>query len=113
QDDRGKRGSEEQNILVNEGLLREHPGEPITATVRLHFEHLNTRYQLSRSIQGVLNKQGGIDQQDGRVELREVLPSGNHNTIDDPLLVAGRVSKILNEKIRDYFLFDGERIERL
>lgn len=99
-------------ILVNEKLLEENLTQKISATVSIEFEDNNKYYILTRSI--VAQKtETEIFQEQGDVSLLITENSNTKPPINDHETISGIVSSIVNEKIRDFFLFDGEQMEEL
>ncbi|MDA3918055.1 MAG: AAA family ATPase [Deltaproteobacteria bacterium] len=102
-------------ILVNEVLLKESKGDKIQASVSIKFIHSNQSFLIKRSISGLMKPDGSILQNySDQVELQ--LTDSNSNTLPketDPVKVKIQIQEVLNSRLRDYFLFDGERIERL
>ena len=61
-------------------------------------------------------KEGGQIIQDKFADVELQLTDMNGNTLppeNDPEKIKAQIQEILNSRLRDYFLFDGERIERL
>lgn len=101
-------------ILVNEVMLKENKGEKIQASVTIEFSHGNQLFLIKRSISGLMKPDNSILQDYNQVELQ--LTDANGNTLPketDPALIEIKIQEVLNSRLRDYFLFDGERIERL
>lgn len=100
------------NILVNQPSMRADRGRPVTARVEVTFTDGGARYVLSREIVGLLTDSDKIDQQPGKVLLTTTDAEGRSlNVAEDD--IPTKVARVLNKQVRDYFLFDGERIERL
>ncbi|MCP4763177.1 MAG: AAA family ATPase [archaeon] len=101
-------------ILVNEVMLKEKKGEKIQASVTIEFSHSNQLFVIKRSISGLMKPDSSILQDYNQVELQ--LTDANGNTLPketDLEIIKMKIQEILNSRLRDYFLFDGERIERL
>ncbi len=99
-------------VLVNEKMLEENQEKEIVATVQLDFEDKNKNYSLIRSIKA---RKTGIDivQEPCDVSLSI---TENHNTcppIIDGDEIKEKISSIIDSKIKDFFLFDGEQMEEL
>lgn len=100
--------------LVNELLLDKQPGTPVTASVQLCFTHNGEHIVLTREIQGCKNNDGEIAQQDGPVTLELRTSSGDTKPIiKDKDEITSKINQILPSRLRDFFLFDGERMEKL
>lgn len=100
--------------LVNLRLLEENPGRICKASVSVQFEHKDKKYEITRSIAGA--KRGHtIQEREGDVKLVEIDEDGNYSPepITDKLTVKHMMNQILDEDIKDFFLFDGEKIDTL
>ncbi len=102
-------------ILVNEKLLERNIGSRVTATVKLIFEHTGSIFELERNVSALMGADGEDPvQEPGRVILRETDLNGNAKSpLEEPDEIEERISRILNRRVRDFFLFDGERMEKL
>lgn len=99
--------------LVSMKLL-EDSARPVKATVRILFEHRGQRYEMTRSVRGV--KRGlRIEERFDGVKLATFDNSGNYNpkVLDDEQRVKEKMNEILDEEIKDFFLFDAEKIDTL
>lgn len=100
--------------LVNFIRIDEEKGSPITATVKIDFCHMNKRYIVQREVIGY--KIGDkIEERICPPKLYEIDEYGNFlpNPIEDELAIKSIINNILDEKIKDFFLFDTERIDTL
>ena len=86
--------------------------KPVDCFVELEFSHKGTNYTLRRSILGMLDE-GEVIQQPGDVLLVQRTKDGNAITMRNPNEIDKIINDILDRGIREYFLFDGEKIERL
>lgn len=112
QDNLTKEEQREGLILVNEKLLENNPDKDIEASVTLEFENNNKKYSLKRIISARKNGEK-IFQEPKGVSL---VITDNYNTLPpivDSTEIDNIISTIINEKIKDFFLFDGEQIEEL
>lgn len=103
----------EQVHLVSMRLLDE-ASRPVTTYVRILFEDRGQKYEMTRTIRGV--KRGNrIEERFASVKLIEFDKDGNYgsNVYDDELQVRNKMNEILDEEIKDFFLFDGEKIDTL
>lgn len=112
------RSRKEEDVvhLVNFNKLQENMGKPVTAYVRLKFEHEGYIYDIKRSKAEMKDDDGEIIcDQPTDVELFITNPDGN--TEGMPIVQDGEVqeimSNIMDKKLKDFFLFDGEKIENL
>jgi len=104
----------EELRLVNSAALEEasNDGAPVRARVRVEFAHGGIPYELEREVKGYLQAGRQIEQLE-RVELRYQDKDGNAKKTGVPTDIARIVNKILDKRVREYFLFDGEKIEDL
>ncbi|WP_461205028.1 AAA family ATPase [Clostridium sp. DL1XJH146] len=100
--------------LVNLLKLKENEGNPVTANVTVVFGQGLKVWRISRDIMGYQAGKKVIEKM-GNIKLNEIDENGNlsPNTIEDENVVSGIINKIIDEKIKDFFLFDGEKIETL
>ena len=105
---------EEELNLVNKHELEasSQDGKATVAVVELVFSDRDRRYTLKRAMKAMLIR-GKLTEEVIEVRLTAQKPGGNTEVIDDPKEIASRISSILDLRVREYFLFDGERIERL
>lgn len=98
--------------LVNDRLIAEaREGEERSASVTLEFEHEHSRYRLERRV----TERRGAGGQRERVRDPEVLLSytdegGSNHQQRNP---DDAIDRILPERLHQFFLFNGERIEHL
>jgi len=97
--------------LVNVSALEANPSQPVRTIVELEFTHREKTYNLRRAIMGMRDGDRIIEEED---EKRLFVTPSDGNTqpvatteIDDV------IDSILDRRVKDYFLFDGEKIERL
>ena len=116
QDELTKEKQREGLGLVNEIALGDEIGKDVQASVTMTFSHENSTYTLSRALKSLM-KPGSeeiLQAPADSVEFQEIDSQGNaHPPEKDNDKVTARIQDILNSRLRDYFLFDGERIERL
>lgn len=99
--------------LVSMKLL-DNSTRPVKASVRILFEHRGHRYEMTRSVRGV--KRGNrIEERFDSVKLASFDEMGNYNpnVLDNELRVREKMNEILDEEIKDFFLFDAEKIDTL
>lgn len=102
----------EELSLVNTSALQESEGKSVEAFVELEFSRGSKIYCLRRSLAAMRDRHRTLE------ELREVRlhqqdHKGNNSTLHDPHEIAKVINGILDSRVREYFLFDGEKIERL
>lgn len=86
--------------------------KPVETRVFLEFKHNARTYQIERAILGMIDS-GEVIQEDKSVRLVTLNEDGNATTTRDPNEINDVVNGILDRGLREYFLFDGEKIERL
>lgn len=99
--------------LVSMKLLEE-SARPVKATVRILFENRGQRYEMTRSVRGI--KRGSrIEERFDSVKLASFDADGNYNPkfLDDENQVRDKMNEILDVEIKDFFLFDAEKIDTL
>jgi len=100
--------------LINIDALKENSLDPVTMSVTVEFEHEGVYYELTRSMEGSFDeKNGEVFEQDGEVKLKFTEPSGNTKVLDNKEEINEAVNSVLDKRIREFFLFDGEKIEHL
>jgi DNA sulfur modification protein DndD len=99
--------------LVNRHLLEETPDTVIKAYVQLEFSHKGTFYTLRREISAVKKKSGEVLEQKGEARLTAQDETGNTKAYEEPQEIGEHVTAILDPRVKEHFLFDGEKIERL
>lgn len=100
--------------LVNEIALdnAKESNSEVETYVEVDFVHNNRGYKLKRSVIGIKTNDGTYEQM-GRVILTYKDEDGNSKVVTDQDEIESNISSILDKRLREYFLFDGERIERL
>lgn len=100
--------------LVNSNAI-ESAGDgnkPVETYVELTFRHKDHKYIIKRNILGIFDKDERLEQI-GSVTLAHIKPDGNTQTVGDPEEIQGIINGILDKNVKEYFLFDGEKIQRL
>lgn len=82
------------------------------ALVTIEFQHNSFEYILNRSIKA-LRVRDKIVEEICESKLIIKQPDGNSKIIDDPDDVFKEINRILDARVKEYFLFDGERIEKI
>lgn len=102
-------------VYVNEKLLESTPDERISAQVEITIQHQDKKYLIGREISGILKSSNNeINQEIRKVYMQEFDKSGNSKPYTyDELEIKEKIDMFLHRKIKDYFLFDGERMEKL
>jgi DNA sulfur modification protein DndD len=107
-----------RNILdyVNESALSEAKSQNGTVEMActLYFEHKGIHYYISRALVAepmkTDSKQIKCRETDRTTALYQILSSGNHKRMEYDSIF---LDEILPSNVRDYFLFDGDRIYKL
>ncbi len=100
--------------LVNLRLLDEKFGTMCQARVSVVFEHNGSKYEIIRSIAAV-KANNRIQERNGTVKFYKIDGDGNYSStpVEDVVEVGKMMNRILDEDIKDFFLFDGEKIDTL
>ncbi len=97
--------------LVNVSELDNNLDKPVKTSVEIEFLHKENLYKLKRSIIGMRDG-GKIIEELDEVKLYVSYPDGNTKSL--PINeIDQQINDILDRRVKDYFLFDGEKIERL
>lgn len=87
---------------------------PVETSVTVTFEHLGRKFEIKRALKGV--KRGDrVEERFDHVKLVMFDENGNYGaqTFDDDITVSAKMNEILDEEIKDFFLFDAEKIDTL
>lgn len=100
--------------LVNFLALEENLNMPVEAKVKVTFEYHGQKYILERTVVGFKTGEK-IEERIQQTELNIVDSLGNYSadTITDKDEITRNMNDILHESIKDFFLFDAEKIETL
>jgi DNA sulfur modification protein DndD len=101
--------------LVNNGAMRDsqqEKGRTVEAGVELTFKHNDCRYTLRRTVQGLWHN-GERHEEEKEVTLSIEKPNGNCAPVRDPENIKEMMGGVIDYRVREYFLFDGEKIEHL
>jgi len=84
-------------------------GELVRTSVELTFSHNGSRYLVRRALQGIKQEHGNVNWYDGDdFTVMRTLPDGQAERVNNPI---GMMNAILPVNVREYFLFDGEKID--
>ena len=97
--------------LINTTALYKSADKAVTMWVQLLFEHDGNRYTLQREMYGTY-KNEQLREENGPVSLSCINEDGNIKKITEDKM-RDFIESILDKRVRDYFLFDGEKIERI
>lgn len=106
--------SQKELYLVNTSALHEAASEggKVETYVELKFSHKGEQYAIKRSLSGMLDGNERIERLEGYI-LATTKKDGNADIIKDPEEIKRIIYSILDKNVREYFLFDGEKIQRL
>ncbi|MFS0671728.1 AAA family ATPase [Ornithinibacillus sp. 179-J 7C1 HS] len=87
----------------------------IEVGVTIEFTHNDEKYEISRYFNAIKDEKGEIHEDLPSVKFTIIKNNGNTEYLDDTKLDEIReiINSILDERVKNYFLFDGERIESL
>ncbi len=107
--------AEKEIVLVNTSALKKKGADgntTVESSVELEFSHRGNVYSLKRVILGMIDGDDTIEQLDEvRLCIRQM--DGNTKIITDLSEIDILMNSILDRRVKEYFLFDGEKIERL
>jgi DNA sulfur modification protein DndD len=96
-------------LMSKEAVNQAAAGETVRASVDLSFLHNGDRYQLKRVLQGVKQLDGTVKVEDtDTFTIMRTRADGQAERINNPALL---MNSILPANVREYFLFDGEKID--
>ncbi len=100
--------------LVNSAAMEDTKtyGKPVETYVELIFRHKDEQYTIKRSLLGLFDRDERIEQISS-VALSHTNSDGNTITTNNPEDVQKTINSILDKSVKEYFLFDGEKIQRL
>lgn len=100
--------------LVNKVALNESAGQnkAVEALVEIEFSHKDEKYILKRALLGMISEDEEYEEP-GEVVLKIIKKDGNADICKDTDKINQIINGILDKRVREYFLFDGEKIERL
>jgi DNA sulfur modification protein DndD len=96
-------------LMSKEAVSRAAAGETIRTSVDLAFLHNGERYMVKRTLQGVKQEDGMVRVEDNEnFTMMRIRADGQADRINNPI---GTMNSILPVNVREYFLFDGEKID--
>ena len=102
--------------LVNFHKLEENVGKKVEASIKVNFEHEGKKYIIDRKTYSLMKENKEIiSTDDTDVTLKIIDENGilQNNAITDNSEILSILEKILNPKLKDFFFFNGEKIEEL
>ncbi|WP_026843195.1 DNA sulfur modification protein DndD [Citrifermentans bremense] len=96
-------------LMSKEAVNQAAAGETVRASVDLSFLHNGDRYQIKRVLQGVKQLDGSVSvEETDTFTMMRTRADGQAERINNPI---GTMNSILPANVREYFLFDGEKID--
>lgn len=105
-----------ENIHLTNFKVIDDTSGPAQSSVTLKFEHENNVYEIKRVMRAIKISSNSIQEQEGDVSLLEIdAKTGNvkANALSDKQEINIKINKIINEDIKDFFLFDAEKIDTI
>jgi len=96
-------------LMSKEAVSRAAAGDMIRTSVDISFLHNSERYLVKRLLQGTKQKDGSIrNEESDNFTMMRTKADGQAERISNPI---GTMNSILPVNVREYFLFDGEKID--
>ncbi len=96
-------------LVSKEIISQTVPGELVSMWVEVSFLHNGGRYMVKRSIQGVKQPEGTVSMRElDEFTMMQIRADGQAKRVHNPI---GMMNSILPVNVREYFLFDGEKID--
>lgn len=96
-------------LMSKEAINRAAVGETVRTSVDLSFLHNGDRYLVKRTLQGVKLEDGTVKVEDtDTFTMMRTKADGQADRVNNPI---GTMNSILPANVREYFLFDGEKID--
>ncbi|OQA22558.1 MAG: chromosome segregation protein [Chloroflexi bacterium ADurb.Bin360] len=96
-------------LASKEATSRAEVGDLVRTAVELTFFHNGGRYLVRRALQGIKQQTGTVNWYEGdEFTVMRTRPDGQAEPVSNPL---GVMNSILPVNVREYFLFDGEKID--
>lgn len=86
-------------------------GEEEEMFIQIHFDHNNKNHILQRKIVVTKNAEKSYSFDDKR-KLDIFYSNAKNDTLEEEISISNYINSILNESVKNYFFFDGARIER-
>lgn len=96
-------------LISKEAVSQAAVGETVRTSVDLAFIHNGERYLVKRTLQGIKQEDGTVKAEDtDSFTMMRTKADGQAERINNPI---GTMNSILPANVREYFLFDGEKID--
>lgn len=101
--------------LINENALHEANGKPVSAQVKLTFEHSGFTYVISRYVRGRWDGHNYFQEpvKDQICELTILSDRSDSQIFTDRIVVNQKIEAIIRRDIREFFFFDAESLQIL
>ncbi|MDD5210575.1 MAG: AAA family ATPase [Elusimicrobiales bacterium] len=99
--------------LVNKHAVSEAGKDGVSAFVEIEFEHRGHKFVLRRSVLAISDDDDNQEEQLSEVCLEETTSRGNTEKETSVEKIDEKINSILDKRIKEYFLFDGEKMENL
>lgn len=101
--------------LVNLDQLQKRIGDQVISSVEITFLHENRKYKITREIQGSMSKMKKVTERTGKSALviEDLTYEKAREDYSDDLQIRIEIGKVIDESIREFFFFDGERVSSL
>lgn len=107
--------NEKKIFLVNKKAMdeaSEKGKDEVQAFVEIEFAHMGKKYKLKRNLLGIKKGDDEFEQLAGG-SLHVTGEDGDTKPIEELDKIEEEINLVLDKRVREYFLFDGEKIERL
>jgi DNA sulfur modification protein DndD len=96
-------------LVSKEAIRRANAGDEVRASVQISFQHNGDRYMVKRILSGSKLLTGALALYEmDQFTMMRTKPDGKADTIPNPI---GSLNAILPVNAREYFFFDGEKID--
>lgn len=96
-------------LVSKEAVIRSKEGDIVRSSVELSFFHEDLRYTVRRSIEAIKSDNGALTfPEEESFTIRKTGTDGRSERVGNPI---GIINSILPANAREYFLFDGEKID--
>ncbi len=95
-------------LISKDAISRAQPGDKVHTSVTIAFLHNGDRYTVKRILSGYKLSDGTLEMEPDEFVMRRQGANGRAQEVKNPL---GTMNAILPVNAREYFLFDGEKID--
>ncbi len=85
-------------------------GKEIEMYVAIHFAHAGVCHILTRSVTALKGADSSLSSLSGKYRLNQI-HGGKETDLAEELAIVNYINSILNVSVKNYFFFDGARIE--